>query len=302
MFAAFKTSWAQTAGGWMLIAGALAFAVWLEWDFSRAARHGLGATSQHAESLPLAWPTAAGPAVALDGARFKKTPLTTTVPVAGTLAKRYRLAGTFFAVGENQEARKAILDDLRNKDQRLVSDGEWLDDTVRVAAVFPDHIVLRSASEEETLRLNFAESARPQAPGATTLGAAPASVSAGGQTRFGRQVDERQWVLNRAELLGYYRELLNQPDRLAKVFESLEPVYQANAIAGYVLKTKGEAESFAALGIRENDVIRKVNSMPMTNRRRAEYFIKEFVSDRANAFAVEIERDGQLRKQIYMIR
>jgi hypothetical protein len=42
--------------------------------------------------------------------------------------------------------------------------------------------------------------------------------------------------------------------------------------------------------------------MRMTNRRRAEYFIKEFVKDRANAFVLDIERGGKPHKLIYQVR
>ena len=40
----------------------------------------------------------------------------------------------------------------------------------------------------------------------------------------------------------------------------------------------------------------------MTNRRRAEFFIKEFVGDRVNAFVIELERGGTTNKFIYHVR
>ena len=56
------------------------------------------------------------------------------------------------------------------------------------------------------------------------------------------------------------------------------------------------------MGMKEGDVVRKVNSMDMTSRQRAEYFIKEFAADRANVFMIEIERDGTPQKLIYQVR
>jgi len=49
-------------------------------------------------------------------------------------------------------------------------------------------------------------------------------------------------------------------------------------------------------------VVRRVNSMRMTNRRRAEYFIGEFVADRANVFVLDIERGNEKKKLIYQVR
>jgi hypothetical protein len=42
--------------------------------------------------------------------------------------------------------------------------------------------------------------------------------------------------------------------------------------------------------------------MDMTSRTRAEYFIKEFIHDRANAFILEVERGGDPVKLIYQFR
>ena len=40
----------------------------------------------------------------------------------------------------------------------------------------------------------------------------------------------------------------------------------------------------------------------MTNRRRAEYFIRQFVESGANAFVFDIERNGTSDKFIYQIQ
>jgi hypothetical protein len=42
--------------------------------------------------------------------------------------------------------------------------------------------------------------------------------------------------------------------------------------------------------------------MPMTNRRRAEFFINELARERANAFLIEIERAGAPVELRYEVR
>ena len=60
-----------------------------------------------------------------------------------------------------------------------------------------------------------------------------------------------------------------------------------------------EDNFFQAVGLREGDVVRTVNTMRITSRRRAEFFIREFIDNRANSFSIEFERGGQTMNQNY---
>jgi len=223
---------------------------------------------------------------------------------ASSLSRRFRLAGTFFEYGieRNRDIRKAILDDLAAGAQRIVTEADVIDG-VEVVRILRDRVILRQGAREETLTLSFSQG------GGGTVTADPAEgreaeVYAGGENRFGlRRVGERRWVFNRGRLLDYYQELMNEPERLLQVFDSMKPLYDENRkITGYQLGIEGEGAFFKAVGLREGDVVRTVNSMPMTNRNRAEYFIKEFVADRANAFVLEVERKGEPARMIYQMR
>ena len=214
----------------------------------------------------------------------------------GSLAARFRLAGTFFAFGGGSgESRKAVLDDLETGSQRIVGEGDAFED-VSIVSIYRNRIVLRSGQGQEELWLGFARGESGNAAGED--GARSAAAAFGG-----RQVGEQSWVFQRDDLLDYYSELMDEPERLVTVFDSLEPLYQEDgSISGYRLNVKGEREFFEAAGMQPGDVVRKVNSMAMTSRRRAEYFIREFVADRANAFVLEIERNGEPQKLVYQVR
>lgn len=249
-----------------------------------------------------AWPTLDFQALSFEGLTFIKQAAEPGTAQLGPLAKRFRLAGTFFAASSYQQSRKAILDDIPKKDQRLVAEGDLLDQSILVVSIARDRIVLRDGSNEEQLWLSFSEGEKK----ATFIARADAAVSDGqaeaALLRFGNRTGERRWLLRRDAVLRYYQELLNNPDRLATVFESLKPVYQGNKIAGYTLDVEGEGDVFGAFGLKQGDIIRKVNSMPMISQGRAEFFINEFVKDRANAFVLDIERNGQPEKLIYLLR
>lgn len=217
-------------------------------------------------------------------------------------AKRYRLAGTFFAIGANQQSRKAILDDLQRKQQLLVTEGDLIENEAQVLSIMADRVILKRGASEEQILLCFNSSglsATQQVIGAST---AKNQLQADIQSRFGKRIGDKHWLLTRSELMNYYKEVLNNTERLTKIYESLKPVYEGQNIAGYTLDIEGEGDMFSAFGLRQGDTIRQVNSMPMTSQVRAEYFINEFVKNRVNGFVLDIERAGRKEKLIYMVR
>jgi type II secretory pathway component PulC len=233
----------------------------------------------------------------------------TTAAVGGQLSKRFRLAGTFFAAGGDQpgESRRAALADLQTGEQLIVSENEMIRD-ILVVRIQSESIVLRGPSGEEQLWLSFASQsdgagARIGDSAGTTNVTGYAADLAGSDRFGGKRVGERSWVFKRQALVGYYRELMEDPERLVKVFDSLKPVYTRDGkIDGYRLDVEGEADFFKSAGLRANDVIRTVNSQKMTNRNRAEYLIREFVQERANAFVLEVDRDGTTQRLVYQVR
>lgn len=214
---------------------------------------------------------------------------------AGSLTTIYRLAGTFFASGEGIDTRKAVLHDLRDGMQHIVGEDGALGDA-RVERVFRDHVILRDGNGTEVeLWLGFSQYGRS---GEGTAPGGPALNAYGGA-----QVGENSWVYNREALLDYYRELMDDPERLLTVFDSLEPLYgDGNRITGYQLNVQGEPQFFEAVGLRQGDVVRRVNSLPMTSKTRAVHLIGTFVENNANAFVFEIDRGGESRKLVYQVR
>jgi type II secretory pathway component PulC len=254
-------------------------------------------------SLKATWPDVPKETFDFDGLVFKKSNLGSSLPPKGSVARRFRLAGTFFAVGLNQHSRKAILDDLQKKEQMLVSEGDLIDSESVIHAIRSDRVILRRGSMEEEILLCFtANPGTNGQQGAYSSASTADKSSIGLENRFGKRVGDKRWVLTRAALMDYYKEVLNNTDRLAKVYDSLKPVYQGNNIAGYTLIVEGEGDMFNAFGLQQGDVIRQVNSMPMTSQTKAEYFIAEFVKNRVNGFVIDIERSGKKEKLIYMIR
>jgi type II secretory pathway component PulC len=103
--------------------------------------------------------------------------------------------------------------------------------------------------------------------------------------------------------MDYYAEVLDSPQRLIQVFDSMKPLRDPNRrITGYRLGIEGEAEFWKSVGLQEGDVVRRVNSIRLRNRRVAESFIKQFVSGKANVFVLDLERAGKPYRHIYQVR
>lgn len=224
----------------------------------------------------------------------------------GRLSQRFRLAGTFLVYhGDLTDSRRAILDDLSSRAQVIVSEGEGILEG-RVIRIYRDHVVAVFPEGEESLWLGGGMAGRTEGNGGGTVSKPEASAEGAtpANDRFGgRQTAEGRWEYQRDRLLAYYAELRDEPERLLSVFDSLKPLYdEQRRITGYHLDVAGEAEFFKSVGLRQGDAVRAVNSMPMTNRKRAEYFITEFINDRASAFVLDIERDGRRQKLVYEIR
>ena len=227
-------------------------------------------------------------------------------PAAGALSARYRLAGVFLILSDvgrsDAQHRCAILDDLQTQKQYLATEAETLDQ-IRVVTVENDHVVLSDGSREETIYL-----AASTLPGHGVAGAAKLPTDNVPEiletNRFGNRIGETRWEFNRQAILDYYQEMMDNPERLAALFMAMEPDRDVEGkVAGFRLNMEvGEKDFYTQIGLKQGDVVRKVNSMRMTSQRRAEYFIGEFVQNRLGAVVFDIERDGKPEKLIYLIK
>ena len=224
---------------------------------------------------------------------------------AGTLAQRFRLAGTFVEYGGVADTRKAVLDHRPSGKQTIASENETVFG-VRIARIHPTSVILEDPElGQERIWLSF--TGKPE----LQKGFGPVPLDATGGSAFFdtpeafsiKQIGETSWIFQRETILEYYRELRDQPERLLNVFDSMPPVRDEHGvIQGYRLEVKGEADFFQAAGLRENDIVRSVNGRKLANRRIAEAFISDFIQDRANAFVLDIERDGTPKQFVYQVR
>jgi type II secretory pathway component PulC len=205
-------------------------------------------------------------------------------------------------IGNQGLIRKAILDEAGTSRQHVVAEGDRAG-AAEVRRIDADRVALWIDGRLVEIRLEF----RGGAGGASGVssGAATAGATAGvlETNRFGSKVSENRWVVDRKSVLEYYQELLDEPERMMALFDSMKPLYdERRRVTGYVLGVEGEADFFRTVGLGEGDIVRRVNSVPVTSKRWADHFIKEFVEDRMNVVVLDVEHDGKPGKLIYQVR
>lgn len=224
--------------------------------------------------------------------------------------EHYRLAGTFQTYDFAEEAEEgaeqslALVDDVRGERQLMVREGEALG-PFTVARIEPDRITLEREGRRWTLALPGTLAPRSASDAGPDKPPAPVrfeDLPALETSRFGKKVSDNQWVLRRRALLDYAGEIVNNPLRATRLYRSFRQEERDDEPVGFRLDPKGERDFFRDMGLGSDDVILKVNSMRMKNQTRAEYLVGEFMKARMSAVVLDVERDGEVSKQIYIIR
>jgi type II secretory pathway component PulC len=211
----------------------------------------------------------------------------------------YILRGTFIvSQSNNTTIRKAIIDDLKNNTQLIVVEEQVLNDGRKILRIQNDQVILVNGIKKEIITIPFSISSSSSE---NLDGSEQDNFSDNLTGKFGgKKTGDNEWEFEKDKIMKYYEELMAEPKRLLNLFDSFAPVYDDNKrITGYKIDIKGEKEFINAVGLKNGDYITKVNALKLTNRRRAEYMIGEFIEGRASTFALEVEREGNQQKIIY---
>jgi len=211
----------------------------------------------------------------------------------------YILRGTFIvSQSNNRTNRKAIIDDLKNNTQLIVVEEQMLYDGRKILSINDDQVILINGTKQEIITIPFSITS-------STIDSQDDSVqenvSDNLTSKFGgKKTGDNEWEFEKDKIMKYYDDLMGDPKRLLNLFDSFAPVYNDDKkITGYKIDIKGEKEFINAVGLNNGDYITKVNALKLTNRRRAEYMIGEFIEGRASTFALEVEREDTPQKIIY---
>lgn len=230
-------------------------------------------------------------------------------PPPRNLDDHYQLAAIFVRRAGGFSKSRAILDDLKaQRTSKTVYKGDTFDG-LTILNITAKAVEVEFDNQRGTMTIEGNRIARAPAPAprerTETLKERPLRFwerPALSESKYGKQIEETRWVLDRAALNGYYEDVTKDPVGLLKLFASFETQRDQNTrkINGFKLQFKGEQPFLKAVGLRQDDVVRRVNGRPMTSQRQAEYWITQFRADRMGSVVMEVERDGEKKNLIYL--
>lgn len=219
----------------------------------------------------------------------------------------YRFVGPIKYENRGVVQAKAIVDDLKNDRQGIFEIDDVVNNELKVLDVQDDLMVV----EFDGIQMHLGKRFDTTRVASTTPAAAEEDTESIPfwdrpgikHTRYGKMIAENRWVLQRDKIMEYYEEMTLDPSAMVRLFDSFRPDRdEKRKVQGYRLKFQGQQDFLSDMGLQEGDTVRKVNSMPMTSQRRAEWFIAEFVRGNVQAFVLDVEREGEMMQQVFIVR
>ncbi len=222
-----------------------------------------------------------------------------------SLNSRFRLAavqrsssGNAFAVIEDKSDGRQW---MKRKGEKLTESAEILSveaKSIIIATPFGDYEMLQSdkgkGGSSGSGRVVSSSDNR------TSVSSTIAKLEAG-------KTNEGIWELSRDDVMDYFNEVKERPERFEALFDTLAPIWYTDEadgkqkIEGYRVEICGEEDFFKAVGFNEGDIVREVNGIKMTNRFAAEELIRRFIHNDLEFAHIRMERDGEEVIQSYLL-
>lgn len=204
----------------------------------------------------------------------------------------FRLVGTIIGPGETSWA---IVQEKTGSEQRIIHPKEELQGW-KVARISREEIVLEQKGKKEILSLEVEPSPARRTP-APVAPPPPvrSDVRRDVQSDEVRRVSANRFVVNREEVnqaVGNINEFMAQA--------RLKPHFEGGKPAGFSVSEIQRGSLIERLGIRHNDIIRKVNGQVLTKPEEIFYVYSQLLQD--STIEVEIQRGGKLEVFQYEIR
>ena len=233
-----------------------------------------------------------GPAPALSVAKWHLFGNTPPRPGFGPQAPATTLAmilrGTL--ADRNPAAGIAVISD-GERGERAYRAGEMIGSGVKLAAVYPDHVVLVHEGVEETLKLTLDQNLAPTdivRPGQNK--AVAKNIAGTTSTTSPSSPGSAQNVRASSDLQQTLERLRQNPDELAKRVQIM-PVLDGGKLTGVRVSAGTDTALMNQLGLRAGDVVTAVNGAPVDSLARGQQIIESL--RKAASARVTVMRDGK---------
>ena len=199
------------------------------------------------------------------------------------------LIGTVVGTSENSFA---IIEDHQTREQELYQVDDMVQDQARVVAISRCRVVVLRGGSEEVIEC-------PEPDADTKKIASPVRYSGSTKPEQGeyaiKQMSENQYVVDESEVekaLGNINQLLTQI--------RVVPNFQDGKADGFKVFAIKPNSIFSKVGLKNGDVIRKVNDNDITSPEKAFQVFQELRNEKN--LSIEISRRGQTQSLSYEIR
>jgi general secretion pathway protein C len=235
-----------------------------------------------------------GPAPALSVAKWHLFGNTPPRPGFGPQAPATTLAmilrGTL--ADRNPAAGIAVISD-GERGERAYRAGEVIGSGVKLAAVYPDHVVLVHEGVEETLKLTRDQNLAPTdivRPGQTKVAGRNAAATSSSAATSPASPGSTQNVRASSDLQQTLERLRQNPDELAKRVQIM-PVLDGGKLTGVRVSAGTDTALMNQIGLRAGDVVTAVNGAPVDSLARGQQIIESL--RKAASARVTVMRDGK---------
>ena len=256
------------------VAAALARLTW-SW-IEGAPVAGMETSAGHASAL------ARGGGVRLETLRLfgevaRKAPVSALKPASRPAAHNLQLSGIYLESGPDGVGYAVLAPP--NVIPLVYAVGDTVKPGIMLESIHPDHVVLNNRGHAETLRLPDGTDSL----GIETAASSPPPVS----TDAGDVVVVDK--ATRRKLERYRQQLLGNPLAVAGVIRG-QPVMRNGQVVGVRLSNGRDPALMAQLGLRANDLLMKVNDIPVGDASRIGELL-ELISE-ARRFELQLERNN----------
>ncbi|GBE03069.1 hypothetical protein BMS3Bbin06_01637 [bacterium BMS3Bbin06] len=189
--------------------------------------------------------------------------------------------GEGYAVFMNGEGKQEFF----RKGERVFSFG-------MLEGVYQDHALVMGGSPHDFQLMSLEEVSRKRRPGSHQPSG---GLRRSRQGSFIRKTSEGEYLVDRRRV----EEAINNPQQLM-TDARLQPIFKGGRQGGFVLKEVKRNGLYYSLGLRNNDILFKINEYPITNPEAALQAFNALKG--ADEIVLNIERRGKKKTLRYYIR
>ncbi len=222
--------------------------------------------------------------------------LTTAPADTSGILKKIKLTGTY--VSQNRSQSFAVLTNTEEQRQESFRRGDNVFGLGTLSSVTKERVTIQAGTKEYLFEMPATEKATEFTPVLRqSSGRSPAGTIPGQRkdSEYTRKISETEWVINQ-------EAVQSAMDDMSSLLSDarMTPVSTKGHVEGFRVTEIRPQGVFDAIGLKNNDVLKRVNNYDMSSPERAIQVLSALKGERN--FTIDIERDGKKMSLNYQVR